>query len=417
MMLTSESAVRQAVQTEVNKVGVVDMHTHLFEPRFEKLLLWGVDELLTYHYLVAELFRAKPDLTPEAYWKQSKREQADLIWQTLFVERAPISESCRGVVTCLQAMGLHPGPDALEQAREFGSGRDLKSYVELVFKLSGVNAVVMTNNPFDDAERPLWDAGGERDERFIPALRIDDLLRDWSGAAKKLRQLGYKATGVRWPSAKGAKEVRRFLADWREKLAPAYMAASLPPEFEYPLKDAVTTVLDKCLLPFAEEHDLPVALMIGARLGVNPHLRLAGDGVGRSSVEAVEALCRKWPGVRFLVTMLARENQHQLCVAARKFANMMPFGCWWFLNDPSIIRMMTAQRLELLGTSIVPQHSDARVLDQLIYKWRHSREVIAGVLADKFIDLFSAGWPVTEEEVTREVERLFAGNFREFVGR
>ena len=33
-------------------------------------------------------------------------------------------------------------------------------------------------------------------------------------------------------------------------------------------------------------------------------------------------------------------------------------------------------RIELLGTSFIPQHSDARVLDQLIYKWDHSRQII-----------------------------------------
>jgi hypothetical protein len=418
MRLASEASVRKAVTREVGRVPVVDMHTHLFEPRFGKLLLWGVDELVTYHYLIAELFRARADLPPAAFWKLSKRRQADLIWKALFVERAPVSEACRGVVTCLKALGIKPGPGALERARRFCARRGPESYVDTVFKLAGVTSAVMTNNPFDDEERPLWDKGGKRDGRFIPALRIDALLRDWPAAARKLRAMGYSTgTGARGPDAGSARQVRRFLADWKRKLRPAYMAASLPPEFDYPAGDACTAVLDRCLLPFAEESKLPLALMIGARLGVNPELRLAGDGVGRSRVEAVENLCRKWPGVRFLVTILARENQHQLCVSARKFANLMPFGCWWFLNDPSIIEMITAQRLELLGTGVVPQHSDARVLDQLIYKWRHSREVIGEVLADKFAALFRAGWPVSGQEVRREVERLFSGNFLEFVGR
>jgi len=45
-------------------------------------------------------------------------------------------------------------------------------------------------------------------------------------------------------------------------------------------------------------------------------------------------LCQRFPNYRFFVTMLARENQHELTVAARKFGNLMPFGCWWFLNNP-----------------------------------------------------------------------------------
>ena len=58
--------------------GFIDIHTHLFAPDFGKLGLWGIDELLTYHYLEAELFRSS-SISPERYWKLSKREQADEI--------------------------------------------------------------------------------------------------------------------------------------------------------------------------------------------------------------------------------------------------------------------------------------------------------------------------------------------------
>lgn len=102
--------------------------------------------------------------------------------------------------------------------------------------------------------------------------------------------------------------------------------------------------------------------MVGVRRGVNSALRSAGDGVGRADVGALERMCAEYPDVRFLATFLSRENQHELCVAARKFSNLMPFGCWWFLNNPSIISEITRERLELLGTSFIPQHSDARIL-------------------------------------------------------
>ena len=74
-------------------------------------------------------------------------------------------------------------------------------------------------------------------------------------------------------------------------------------------------------------------------------------------------------------------------------------------------------RVELLGTEFAPQHSDARVLDQLVYKWDHSRRVIAKVLAEKFTDLAEAGWPVTREEVDRTVKGYFSGNFERFLAR
>jgi hypothetical protein len=117
-----------------------------------------------------------------------------------------------------------------------------------------------------------------------------------------------------------------------------------------------------------------------------------------------------------MVTMLSRENQHELCVVARKFPNLFLFGCWWFLNNPSLIEEMTRMRLELLGFSMVPQHSDARVLEQVIYKWDHSRAVIAKVLADKYQDLVATGWRVFEQEIRRDAARLLGGGFWEFVG-
>ena len=138
-------------------------------------------------------------------------------------------------------------------------------------------------------------------------------------------------------------------------------------------------------------------------------LRLAGDSVGKADITAVEHLCANYPDNNFLVTMLSRENQHELCVAARKFANLMIFGCWWFMNNPSIIEEITRQRIELLGTSFIPQHSDARILDQLLYKWPHSLKTIAPVLTARYKALVDAGWPLTEADIVRDVRRMFGG--------
>ncbi len=71
-------------------------------------------------------------------------------------------------------------------------------------------------------------------------------------------------------------------------------------------------------------------------------------------------------------------------------------------------------RLELLGLSFTAQHSDARVLDQLIYKWQHSRAVIARVLVDKYADLAATGWVVSAPELERDVRELFGGAFERF---
>jgi len=155
--------------------------------------------------------------------------------------------------------------------------------------------------------------------------------------------------------------------------------------------------------------------MIGVRRGVNISLGHAGDGVGRADVSSVERLCSSNPDLRFFVTFLSRENQHELCVSARKFSNLMPFGCWWFLNNPSIISEITSERLELLGTTFIPQHSDSRVLEQLIYKWSHSREVIGNCLTESYGRLVTAGGRMDRQQIERDVENLFQNNFTRWV--
>jgi hypothetical protein len=101
-------------------------------------------------------------------------------------------------------------------------------------------------------------------------------------------------------------------------------------------------------------------------------------------------------------------------VYARKFSNLMPFGCWWFLNNPSIVEEITRERIELLGTSFIPQHSDARVLEQVLYKWRNTRATMSQVLSNSYKLLARDGRGVTRQAIQRDVDRLFRGNFEQF---
>jgi hypothetical protein len=133
-----------------------------------------------------------------------------------------------------------------------------------------------------------------------------------------------------------------------------------------------------------------------------------------SNLAVLQNLCAGYPDNKFLTAVLARENQHELCVLARKFRNLHPFGCWWFTNVPFLIDEITRLRLELLGLSFTPQHSDARVLDQIVYKWQHSRRVIAQALVDKYAALAQTGWQVSRAEVERDVKDLFGGAFNRF---
>jgi hypothetical protein len=433
--ISAAGDLRPLVERAINDQPIVDMHTHLYSPVFGTpvpnaagaidpagLLLWGIDELVTYHYLVAEVYRYVPatKLPYEQFWKMSKKQQADHIWKYCFVENTPISEACRGVMTTLQLLGLDPNEKSLDAYRPWFEKQNPSQYIDKVMELANVSSITMTNPVFDDNERNRWIAGIKPDPRFKAVLRIDPLLRNWPVAAAKLGEWGYKVSdGL---SHSSIEEVRRFLRDWIDKQKAIYLAVSLPPEFRFPSEGTHTeragqTILEKAILPVCAERGLPFAMMIGSKMRVNPALNDAGDMVGKSDIASVVNLCREFSNNKFFVTMLARENQHELCVAARKFGNLMVFGCWWFLNNPSLIEEIERMRLELLGMSFIPQHSDARILDQLIYKWNHSRRILVDVLTDKYALMAATGYKVTETHIKRDAWQFFADNFTNFLAR
>ena len=94
------ASLQKTVTQALKKQPIIDMHTHLYPPTFgtpvpnksgkvdpNGLLLWGLDELLTYHYLVAEVFRVVPatKLSYEDFWKMPKTAQADHIFIPVFL--------------------------------------------------------------------------------------------------------------------------------------------------------------------------------------------------------------------------------------------------------------------------------------------------------------------------------------------
>lgn len=415
MPAADSNAIESWVDDALASTPVYDLHTHLYPPSFGPLMLWGIDELLTYHYLIGETVRAS-GVAYDAFWAMPQAVQAEFVWRTLFVERAPLSEACRGVLTVLNRLGLDISSASvrgLETFRAFFRDQNPRAYTDHVFNLANVHAVVMTNDPLDSVERGIWLKGPERDPRFNAVLRIDPLLLGWPGVGGQLRAMGYEAADDL--GRESMAEVRRYLNEWVERMKAIYVAVSLPPTWLYPDESPATRVMNEAILPVCRERNLPFAVMIGVTRQANPRLHLAGDSLGRADLTSLHRLCSQNPRNKFMATVLSRENQHELAVAARLQPNLFVFGCWWYVNNPSLVEEITRMRVELLGTDFAPQHSDARVLDQAIYKWDHSRRIIGKVLKDKFHDLAQTGWTVTREQVGRTVEGYLSGNFQRFL--
>ena len=235
-----------------------------------------------------------------------------------------------------------------------------------VFAMAGVRYAVMTNIPFDGEERGHWLSSRSHDapELLRSALRIDPLFA-WDTACGVLHSAGFTA------DVDGA---RKYLEHWAEVMGPEYLMASFNFSLKFPdeVPFSAGWLLEHVVAPVARKLSLPFAIKCGTRRAANARLRQAGDGVGSFDVGVLNRLCTMFPDVKFLATILSMDNQHELAVTARKFANLHVYGCWWFCNNPSLIHTLTAMRLEMLGSAFTAQHSDSRVLEHLVYKWAHS---------------------------------------------
>src|SRR4051812_25712614 len=249
-------ALLHAIDEAINTTPVFDIHTHLSPPEFGELCLWGIDELVRYHYLIAELFRSNP-IKPAEYWALTKEQQADIIWDTLFVRNTPISEACRGVVCAMSALGLDPGAETLTEAREYFASVNVEDHISNVFELANVTDVVMTNDPFNPLEAKVWRGKGYKDKRFHAALRMDPLINDWNTVSQR-------------ENLSDATAARKFLDEWIDRMNPLYMAVSLPYDFKYPDDSPRSTVLRDVVIPTAKAHGLPFAMMIGVKRQINP---------------------------------------------------------------------------------------------------------------------------------------------------
>jgi hypothetical protein len=206
-----EEQLSQNIKMALKNVKIIDMHTHLFPASYKELCLYGIDEILTYHYLIAEAMR-QTSISNDQFWSLTKKEQASLIWDTLFINNSPLSEATQGVITILESLGIDYAERDLDYIRrQFDRIIGQGEYIEKILKLAHVDKLVMTNDPFNTRERDYM-GNTSADNRFWHSLRLDALVSNWSSVVEQLAALGY---GVQPElNEKSLNELSRFLRDW-----------------------------------------------------------------------------------------------------------------------------------------------------------------------------------------------------------
>ena len=399
-MILSSDNISNKLLNIINSTPIFDLHTHLFPPNHEGYFLLGFKNLLNYHYLIAELLTAT-NIDASTFYSYNDEKKASIIWNELFEKRTPVSEACAGVLSILKELNIEINNKSFlsicdEYDKKIQSDKN-------IFELSNVSSLVMTNNPFDLDEWSLFNTNDWDKKIYLSSLRLDDLILEYEETLKKAKDQISNQDNI----------IVTYLEKCYSQSNPVYAAVSLNLEtFHKIFQDS----LWKDILVWLENKNLPLSLMLGVKRAVNKDFGLAGDGIGDINLKELSNLCNLFPKNKFLVTCLSLNDQHELTVLARKHPNLKIFGFWWFMNQPTIIKQILKMRIDMLGFSFIPQHSDARVSDQLIYKWSHFKKILHPILLEYYQDLLDKNFPISENILQRDIDNLLSLNAKKYLG-
>ena len=384
------SQIKFYIEKFVNSTPIFDIHTHLFPSKFKKYYNVGLIKLLNYHYLKAELF-SLGNIKIKNFNNLDDSKKAKIIWDNLFLNRYPISTATQGVLRILKIYGVEDVNQKFDKILKITNENQLSE--EDIFKITNINQVVMTNNPFNSEEKKILNLN--KDSKYLPSIRIDDLFMK---PKSKNEYLNSWYLSGQEKIKKAIKEIKIII----QTNKPSYFSLSTEN-----FKEFENEFFFKNFLSLLKETKTPMMLLIGVKRGVNKLYNDAGDGIGTMNLDYLEKILIKFPRNKFLVSCLDYRDQFKLSVLARKFQNLKIVGFWWFNNNESIIENLLKQRFELLGDNFIVQHSDARIIDQLVYKWLDFKSIYIKVMVEKYQKLLSLGYKIKATDLERKINFHF----------
>ena len=384
------SQIKFYIEKFVNSTPIFDIHTHLFPSKFKKYYNVGLIKLLNYHYLKAELF-SLGNIKIKNFNNLDDNKKAKIIWDNLFLNRYPISTATQGVLRILKIYGVEDVNQKFDKILKITNENQLSE--EDIFKITNINQIVMTNNPFNSEEKKILNLN--KDSKYLPSIRIDDLFMK---PKSKNEHLNSWYLSGQEKIKKAIKEIKIII----QTNKPSYFSLSTEN-----FKEFENEFFFKNFLSLLKETKTPMMLLIGVKRGVNKLYNDAGDGIGTMNLDHLEKILSNFPRNKFLVSCLDYRDQFKLSVLARKFQNLKIVGFWWFNNNESIIENLLKQRFELLGDNFIVQHSDARIIDQLVYKWLDFKSIYIKVMVEKYQKLLSLGYKIKATDLERKINFHF----------
>jgi hypothetical protein len=261
----------------------------------------GIDELLNYHYLIAELF-VTSDINVKKFNSLTKKEKAEIVWNELFVKRTPISEACKGILTILKNFSITFENKNYSEVKAQLNKIEYKD--DNIFKKSNITSVVMTNNPFDLDEWSLFNNPNWDRRKYRASLRLDNLINEFD----KSLNIAQKSISSK---SNTPSDIIEYLEVCRNESNPIYVALSLD---NASFKNLLISDFWFNVLEWLSEKKLPMSLMLGVKRRVNKDFGEAGDGIGDIELKDLSKLCSTFPNNKFLVTCLSLNDQHELTV-------------------------------------------------------------------------------------------------------
>lgn len=422
--LLTRCAIEQGYDAALKGLSFVDIHVHdMPDCCGEQFALVGPDATIDYHYAYGEYMGGCGLLSEQAqkFWAMKQSERVDLLAKSMFCDGClQTSEARKGILTAASVLGLPTSSGdfmrILREWREMFRELGRERYTDLIFERAGITHVVSTQSPFVPEECQLYlrpEVIDSWDSRYWCGLRWDEfaLKPEVSDEICKGLMNRPEAAGS-LSQQKTCSASRKLLEFWISHLPNVkYVALSLPGwarlSRECERSQRIRQVLSEVIIPVARERKLPVFLMPYVRRGLNANFRNAGDCVERGEINDLIEFISCTPDVVFAVTPLDENDNYPLSFAARALPNLRIWGHWWGNLNPVLIEQQLRLRMQMNGYVHFGVNSDARIRDQLLFKWPRYFRAQKKVLVEEALDqIESTGFPVTIETLRNSIIRL-----------
>ncbi len=394
---------RQRIFTELDRLWLVDPHTHI-DPRAPAAK--DLTEVLGYHYYTELAHSAgMPRTKMEEPGLEDREKVRRLVtWLTRCDNTIQLSWLVE-MATALFGLNIETiGPENYDHLYdEATKAMAQPDWAAEVLRRSRLEAVFLTND-FDD---PLADFDSAT---YVPCLRTDELVF-WLSTATVCDRLE-RAAGAAVHDARSLVAAIGKLFEHFVGHGARACAVSLPPDFT-PARVSPAAAADAfaavwrqgaaadavqrrtfahfvfwTLAEHCAEFQIPFDLMIGVERGVYVEGVHLGRDLYDSRVSLIQyrELLNAFPQVTFPISVLASVTNQELVSFSWIFPNVVTCGHWWYSNTPAYIEHDLAARLEAVPrTKQIGYYSDMYKLEFGLPKFAMYKRALAKMLAERFV--------------------------------